>query len=592
MQPEHIPVGDLFARECTYVVPLFQRPYVWDRERWAPLWDDVARVAGDACRGLLKVRPHFLGSVVLQQRQNGITEGPRREVIDGQQRLTTLQLLFKGVADALAAGEDTEDFARPLRKLLRNEDAPKADAPAGFKVWPTNVDRDRYSAVMRGDGTAKPVEGDRLAAGYAYFHQEAKTWLDEDPSARAARGQALAATLRQRLWLIALNLTTDDQAQVIFETLNARGTPLLPADLVKNLLLRRAEQEGTDPAALYEAHWRPFDTEEAYWRKKVGRGHAERPRVDLFLVQFLTAKIQDTVPPSQLYEHFTDYLAADGKRPVAEHMGEVARWAAIYRELEGSDEASPDRLHTCAARLRAMDFTTAMPVLHHLRAEIGRDPADVAQAATWIESFLVRRMVCGMSTRAYGTFFVELLKAVAGAGSAPVAPAMAGFLLRSQADAGLWPDDERFGEAWTHEPLYCSLRRDRLTMLLRALERAMRGPKHDPVPIPKTLHIEHVMPQNWRAHWPLPSSAEPGAAAEASRDDRLHTIGNLTLLTAKLNQSLSDAAWIVKRPELQRHGLMALNAWLAGHETWDEDTITNRGGSLLTKALAVWPRAA
>lgn len=89
MTPEHLPVGDLFARECTYIVPFFQRPYVWDEDRWEPLWDDIARVATDPLRGLPKVRPHFLGSIVLQQRQTGITEGPRREVIDGQQRLTT-----------------------------------------------------------------------------------------------------------------------------------------------------------------------------------------------------------------------------------------------------------------------------------------------------------------------------------------------------------------------------------------------------------------------------------------------------------------------------------------------------------------------
>ena len=264
MQPEHISVGNLFAGEWTYTVPLFQRPYVWDSARWEPLWEDVARVAEEACRGALKVRPHFLGSVVLQQRKTKITEGPRREVIDGQQRLTTLQLLLKAVADALAADEMTADAARPLRRLLHNEDAPVADPAAAFKVWPTNVDRDRYRAVMLGSGVAKPADGDRLAAGYAYFQHAAKQWLTDDPLGRAARAQALSATLRQRLWLIALNLTEDDQAQVIFETLNARGTPLLPADLVKNLLLRRAENEGADAAALYEAHWHPFDAEEAY----------------------------------------------------------------------------------------------------------------------------------------------------------------------------------------------------------------------------------------------------------------------------------------------------------------------------------------
>lgn len=191
---------------------------------------------------------------------------------------------------------------------------------AAFKVWPTNVDRGRYGAVMAGDGSGKSGEGDRLAAGYAFFRKAASEWLDEDLAARASRGQTLATTLRQQLWLIALNLTADDQAQAIFETLNARGTPLLPANLVKNLLLRRAEQDGADAAAVYEAYWKAFDTDEVYWRKKVGRGHAERPRVDLFLVQYLTAKIQKFVPPGQLYEHFTDHVALESGRSVAEHL--------------------------------------------------------------------------------------------------------------------------------------------------------------------------------------------------------------------------------------------------------------------------------
>ena len=207
MTPEYISVGNLFAGEWTYTVPLFQRPYVWDSARWEPMWEDVARVAEEACRGGPKVRPHFLGSVVLQQRQTKITEGPRREVIDGQQRLTTLQLLLKAVVDVLAADDSIADAARPLRRLLRNEDAPVADKIAAFKVWPTNVDRDRFCAVMLGSGNAKPENGDRVAAGYAFFRHEAQRWLDEaadDAIVRSARAQALSATLRQRLWLIAL----------------------------------------------------------------------------------------------------------------------------------------------------------------------------------------------------------------------------------------------------------------------------------------------------------------------------------------------------------------------------------------------------
>jgi hypothetical protein len=156
---------------------------------------------------------------------------------------------------------------------------------------------------------------------------------------------ALSATLRQRLWPIALNLTPDDQAEVIFETLNARGTPLLPADLIKNLLLRRAETEEADTATLYETYWRAFDVDEAYWRRKVGRGHTARPRVDLFLVQFLTAKIYSLVSPGQLHESFSDWLEdTSNDQKTIQHMAEIARFAEIYRALDTADNVSGDRL--------------------------------------------------------------------------------------------------------------------------------------------------------------------------------------------------------------------------------------------------------
>ena len=503
------------------------------------------------------------------------------------------QLLLKSVADVLAVDPATEEASRPLHRLLRNEDAPSADQEARFKVWPTNVDRDRFRAVMLGDGTAKAQGGDRLAAAYAFFRHQARRWLEEageDAAARSTRAQALSATLRQRLWLIALNLTADDQAQVIFETLNARGTPLLPADLIKNFLLRRAEAESADPAKLYETYWRTFDVDEEYWRREVGRGHTARPRVDLFLVQFLTAKTHAVISPGQLYEAFSDWLSDTGQdQMTGQHMEEIARFATIYRELDGADDVSGDRLSICASRLRAMDFTTAMPVLLYLRADADISADDIATAAMYIESFLVRRMVCGLNTRGYGTLFTDLLGAMTdGAAGQAAAPAVAAFLAGSEKESGLWPDDAAFGQAWRSQPAYTTVRRDRLTMILRALEAAARGPKHDPVPVPKSLHVEHLMPRNWRVHWPLPAGDDDEAAS--ARDTLLHTIGNLTLLTGKLNQALADGPWYEKRSALQHYGLMALNASLAAVVAWNETAIRARTGKLLEAALSIWPK--
>ena len=198
-------------------------------------------------------------------------------------------------------------------------------------------------------------------------------------------------------------------------------------------------------------------------------------------------------------------------------------------------------------------------------------------------------MVCGLNTRGYGTLFTDLLRAMTdGAAGQTAASAVAAFLGSSEKENALWPDDVTFGQSWRSQPTYMVLRRDRLTMILRAIEAAMRGPKHDPVPVPKSLHVEHLLPRNWRAQWPLPNGADDDAASV--RDSLLHTIGNLTLLTGKLNQTLADGPWCKKRSALQQYGLMALNASVATETGWNETTIRTRTGKLFDAALKIWPK--
>lgn len=612
MQPEYLTVGNLFSSNWLYVVPLYQRPYVWNTNRWEPLWEDVERVADAAVSGGT-LRPHFLGSIVVRQLDTGILQAPRREVIDGQQRMTTLQLLLKAAADAMDENAGMEEAARALRPLTHQASTLETSVEARYRVWPTNGDRDCFRAIMETDGAAwndkaKHDKGDVIGPAYAYFRKQAQGWLKRSaPNAdgqRVSRAMALSAVLQQGLRLIALNLQPDDQAQVIFETLNARGTPLLPADLVKNLLLRRAEAEGADLGALHKTHWESFDAK-GFWRDKVGRGHAARARIDLLLLHSLqlwtsketTASQPKEIAAGQLYDSFAAYLKSEqGRaRSSADHLARLSALRDIARPLYEAKEADADPVQRFAARLHAMDFQTAFPVLLQLRSDPALVPSDVAQACNWLESFLVRRMVCGHNTRGYGDLFVKLLAKVAGQN--PIAPAIASFLLGSDTAGKHWPDDKEFGQAWCNDPLYKTLRRDRLAMLLRALEMKLHDPDMtDPVPIPATLHIEHVLPQSWKEHWPLPDGAE--ADAEPTRERLLHTIGNLTLLKEPLNKAMSNAPWKAsgdkpaKRPAFQCHGLFVLNQKLAAKDEWDEQAMHVRSKELLKTALEIWPRPA
>ena len=220
-------------------VPLFQRPYVWNQEnQWEPLWNDLVRLAERVLnRPSDKHYPHFLGAVVLQQtpKQTGLMQ--ERTIIDGQQRLTTLQLLL----DALAAELETVNALMPAKRieqLVANGDAFRSKAEDAFKVWPTNRDRPPFNAVM---GAKPPVDydalgypGERIVQAHRFFSEQSREWLSIDGSTAAVkRAEAIEMVARELLQMVVIDLAADENAQEIFETLNARGAQLTAADLIE-----------------------------------------------------------------------------------------------------------------------------------------------------------------------------------------------------------------------------------------------------------------------------------------------------------------------------------------------------------------------
>jgi len=251
---------------------------------------------------------------------------PQRQIIDGQQRLTTLQILLKAAEHALTHARSrvmSEDGDRSLElaagqvgQLARNAYAQEAEE--AYKVWPTNDDRTSYKEVMDSDAEKPTRASSRMADAYAFFRSSVDEWLKIGSTGK--RGLALSSALKDHLRLIVLDLDETDEPQAIFETLNAHGTPLLPADLTKNWLLWQAGKQQLDADELYSTYWSQFDRGQEYWRKEIGKGHAARPRVDLFLQSWLTAVIADAVSVKHLYERF---LAYANKRACAQADGQL-----------------------------------------------------------------------------------------------------------------------------------------------------------------------------------------------------------------------------------------------------------------------------
>lgn len=614
MDAKRYGIGELFQAQARLVIPIYQRPYVWSKdEQWAPLWSDVRRLAEHLVTGLVP-KPHFLGAVVVDAHPGPEVFGKvkRHLVIDGQQRLTTLQLLLEALCDNYEhcrdeGCEDADRFAELARLLTRNSHVAAHDVDAEYKVWPMNLDQGAFRSVMNAHSpahlaemmAAQPVLKDsRIGEAYVFFYEQVKEWLEAQPDLVAAI-EALHNVVDRLLDVVVIDLKNTVDPQIIFETLNARGTPLLASDLIKNYLFHKAAAETGDGDAAYAEYWMPFEDDNVYWSERIGKGAQRRVRINVFMHHYLTMQRRDDVLVTNLYQEYKNFAETSGLS-IIDQLAEVRHYGDVYQSLDRLPKNS--REATFIYRLRQMDISTIMPFVLRLMGDDSVNADDRVRIMQYLESYVVRRLVCHLTGKAYNKNFVDLLRVSEERGMTP--DVVCDLLVGWDKDTNAWPDDDWFRTAWMSYGAYNWMAQARVRMILEALEPVLSSAKAEDIDVNEVLTIEHLMPQSWKEHYPLP---EDGSVAEFTRDNMLHTFGNLTLLNKKLNPSVSNGPWIRmveeeddngqlgevdrgKRAEILRHTRLTMSRMLLDYPAWDEKAIESRGDRLFKAALEVWPR--
>lgn len=614
----------IFDSTVSYQVPLFQRPYVWSEEKnWLPLWDDIQDLL-DRNLGKGRSRAHFLGAVVLEQINSHTGSIETRQVIDGQQRFTTLQLFMIAARDICCEHGSQKHFDC-FNDLVTNKESKVDLAHEVFKVWPTNSDRFAFETVHRA-GSASALEDEikaqpelykeshQIIEGYKFFSQKLKGWLNHLTQGEGVHSvesclETLWQVVKRDLKLVVIDLDKDDESQVIFETLNARGTQLLPADLIKNYLFRRSQAAGENTELLYQNYWQPFDS--GYWRQEIAQGRIKRPRIDLFMQHYLTLMMREEVKSAHLFEAFKQYVQDLDEATQSEasalavhpeniegHLRTLTFYAKAFKRF--SEPESGSRLAIFMRRLDAVDTATVFPLLLLACNKLLPDHKDqFDQFLVVLESFLFRRMVCGLTTKNYNRLFIDTIRYLDKVGEVS-ATELDKFLKDGKGESTRFPDDDEFKHALINRPLYRHLAQYKLRAILEALDMHCADRKSEAVMLPDDLTIEHVLPQQWADYWPIPrdvfSDPEKKIEFTQARNSILHTLGNLTLITDSLNPSLSNADWDTKRPELCKYSKLNLNRYFhqpSGNQDdaiadWNESTIHNRGEKLADIALQVW----
>jgi uncharacterized protein with ParB-like and HNH nuclease domain len=529
------------------VIPLFQRPYEWKESNWETLWDDVLERYEAATES-----SHFMGAIVTMPSRSVPVGVAKHLIIDGQQRLTTLTLLLCAIRDELSADARVER-TRIQNHYLTNDGYEGWDY---FKVLPTQDDREGFKALV--DSAESPSLDTPMQRAYRYFRQKIK---DGDSDGNPIDVSQLLGTMERKLITVNINLSETEDPYLIFESLNAKGSPLTQADLVRNYFLMRFPM--TTQEHIYRDLWLPM-------QRRLGDNLTEFMRH--YLMRDGEEVLKDDVY-SQLKKRVQE-LSQDGVKSALEDMHRVSEY---YLKLINPAEERDPSIRESLSQLLKWEVTTSYPLLLKLY-EIytcgNLDKDEMYQCLKSVESFVVRRWVCAIPTNQLKRIFLQAAKSFTATNTLA--------WLRDNLSSGpagrRWPHDEEFKQAWQHYKVYSASRRCKL--ILDALERSYG---HKEPAVLDDASIEHVMPQTLTDKWRTVIAVDGDPAK--IHDTLVDTIGNLTITA--YNPELSNLPFEEKK-KIYAASHYSLNGYFSQCPSWGSKQIEDRANELWERAKELW----
>lgn len=548
-----------------FQVPLYQRQYSWVDSQLSQLWDDVLEqydllTPDESGNVAHSSSTHFLGSVVLAPSPMIHAHGVNSFlVIDGQQRLTTLLLALCALRDDTASS-DPSVVERFNELYLIN----KYENGLGYyRLLPTQSDRESFFACIQPD-ESRPNGG--VGRAYRFFRARL---TQPGPDNQPLNPKRLEDVLRQRLQFVAITAQANDNVHRIFESLNDRGVRLTQADLLRNYVFMLLPTKGEQ---VYQHVWHPMQEsltpaqlETLVFVDLVLRGKTTIKRQDIYRAQ------QDRLRPLE-----GDEVAVEAE------VRELARRARFFQRIVQPKTEPDPAISAALERLDRWGASTTYPLLLHLYDLLDREVCsseEVVEALSYVESFLVRRMLAVVPTNNLNRIFSGLVPQIPD--DMPIAEGVRHAL---SGERKYWPSDRRLREAIRSQPFYYQGRQDQKMLIFRRLEESFEH--KETIDWGQTpLSIEHVMPQSLSQEWKEALEAED-EDPEAVHAELLHTLGNLTITA--YNSELSND------PIERKRGILAgshleLNRALVPSGRWGRHEILARAAELADRAVQIWP---
>lgn len=586
--------------QFVYIVPYFQRGYVWNEYNWDGIWQELSSERSDS----------FLGSIILKEEEQPYREEKCKTIIDGQQRLTTLTILLRALLDYyIAKGGTDDDTLQHFKELIFYRSTQWLDTGAVTtemcRIEHSRLNKKDYADVIEGrvdldsivPSTPKSEGSSKILRCYRFFREK----LDTSPLSEVNRVRQKLIVDSSKI-LVVIDLSEKENEQAIFDTINSTGVKLTASDIIKNALFQKIKQSGTSLESFYVDTWQKCfeDSSETQdlWLETKGIGQNQRSNIDLFFYSFAIIEGFFQVPGdkmSNLAERYKEYINRFTFNETKDFIRKICDYAAIYKDtFIGFDDITGYTYNDGKVRLLqildAVKITAFDPfILYALKTF---DEYKQTKLFKKLECYVVRHYIIG-NTSKMGRFLVDAVDMIKG---------------EFDFDEKLSDDlisDIRFERSLKY------VNNIKAKLILFWIELHRHTQKESDLyntPLNYAYELEHIMPQKWAGHWGLDilpildENGQPLSSADASRirSEAIYEIGNMTLLSSKLNKELQnysfkdkvDGAVILKR---QRFGMRKFASLSITKEViqldplvWNEEQIHKRTASLTEEAKQIW----
>ncbi|WP_305876728.1 GmrSD restriction endonuclease domain-containing protein [Helicobacter pylori] len=526
-----------------FVIPIYQRLYSWKKEQCEQLWDDIIKIGGND-----KMNGHFIGSILYAQVDD--THSSPLLIIDGQQRLTTITLLFIALRDL----SSDEAKRKKMESYLINSDE-KGDKK--FRLILSESDKDTLLSLID-KNKRKPSEPSlKIVENFKLFEK----WISENTDKLETIFKGLEKLMI--VW-IALKKEKDDP-QLIFESMNSKGIELTQTDLFRNYIVMETEIEKQED--FYNQYWRAMEKDFKQNEKLFDR----------FVRHYLTIKTGKIPNEKRVYGAFKDYQQKEGIE-IEDLLKDLQKYCGYFCQIAFKKEADKD-LNKALNLLVDLERDVIYPLLLELYSDYSDgvlSKQDFIPIIYLIESYICRRAVCKLGSNGLNKFFSSFTKKIDKKQYLKSVEEHFGSLTGGQR----FPDNFEFKNSFITKELYDKKKPQKTRNFLERLE---SSDTKEPVDT-KECEIEHIMPQTLNLEW----ERDLGGNFQAIHYKYLHTIGNLTL--TGYNQEYSNNSFQEKRDMEKgfKQSPLRLNQSLKDLESFGEEEIEKRANDLADWALKIW----